>query len=293
MLKDRYIHTLTDLGLTLVQAKTYLALCKLDTATIKMISKASSLARQDIYRIMPALQKMGLTEKIIANPTKYKATPIRNGIAHLLQNKEQEQKMLHKKTAELLKNLQEDAFRMEAPAEEEPQMLVISELSLLVKRLMDETNASEISIDSMGTWESFEGITAHGLADFKKALRRGVRIRAITEKPPSEKAIPPYLKTLQKHPLYEVRFVSPPSPVTMSIIDKKELNICISTTEERSVSSLCSNNPVIVGLALNYFEEIWSKASTDKKGSTRKRAQFTLQPPKEKGNHAPEKILIS
>jgi DNA polymerase III alpha subunit len=55
-----------DLGLTLLQAKIYLALSKTGKATIKTISKASNSARQDIYRIMPTLQKLGLAEKIIA-----------------------------------------------------------------------------------------------------------------------------------------------------------------------------------------------------------------------------------
>ena len=73
--------------------------------------------------------------------------------------------------------------------------------------------------------------------------------------------MPKSLETLKKHPLYEVRFISPPAPVTMVILDKKEMNICISNPDGRSFSSLWSNNPVILGVTNNYFEEAWSKAS--------------------------------
>ena len=82
MLQEDCINSLMELGLTLVQAKIYLTLTKLDNATIKAISKNSNLARQDIYRIIPSLQKLGLVEKIIDKPTKYKATPIKIGVFH-------------------------------------------------------------------------------------------------------------------------------------------------------------------------------------------------------------------
>jgi len=261
MLQDEYLQTLMDLGLTLVQAKAYLALCRLECATIKAISKTSNLARQDVYRIMPSLQKIGLVEQIISNPTKYHAVPIKNGVYSLLQHHLQEQEKLTKKTTALLNRLKEDNFKSSFAVQEEPQLLIISELSLLFKKLMNGTRASQVSIDSIGTWEAFDGVTSNGLSDFKKTLQRGVRIRAITEKPPNGKRLPTYVKTLQKHPLYEVRFVIPPAPITMAILDKREVSICISTPADNSPSSLWSSNRIITGLALNYFEEIWSKAS--------------------------------
>lgn len=267
MIQDEYVQTLMDLGLTLVQAKAYLALSRLDHATIKSISKTSNLARQDVYRIMPILQKMGLVEQIITTPTAYKAIPIKNGISSLLLHREQEQAKLHKKTAQLLSTLHEDSFRANGP-EEGPQFVITSELSLLFKKLMDGTRASQISIDSFGTWDSFEGVVSFGFQEFNKALKRGVRIRSITEKPTNKKNVPKSLETLKKHPLYEVRFISPPAPVTMVILDKKEMNISISNPDGRSVSSLWSNNPVILGVTNNYFEEAWSKATWGKRESS-------------------------
>ena len=97
MIEDECVQILTDLGLTLLQARTYFALSKLRKATIKTISKASNIARQDVYRIMPALEKLGLAEKIIATPTMYKATPIKEGIYFLLQKKTQQYNELKKK----------------------------------------------------------------------------------------------------------------------------------------------------------------------------------------------------
>ncbi len=278
MLQEEYVQTLMKLGLTLVQAKAYLAISRLENATIKSISKASNLARQDVYRIMPTLQKIGLVEQIITTPTKYKAVPIKNGISNLLEHRAQEHAELQRKTAQLLNSLHEDNAKIAPSVEEEPQFVITSELSLVFKRLMDGTNASKISIDSVGTWDSFEAVVLKGFQDFKKALRRGVRIRSITETPPNGKTIPRCVKILKKHPLYEVRFISPPAPITMAILDKKEMNIGIGFGEPKTVSSLWSNNPVILELTTNYFEEVWNDALQCKPENSPKYVQPIVSP---------------
>lgn len=104
IVQDEHVQTLMGLGLKFLQAKTYLALAKLGKADVKTISKASNVARQDIYRIIPTLEKLGLAEKIIANPTMYKATPIKEGLSILLQNRKEEIADLQKKTTSLINN---------------------------------------------------------------------------------------------------------------------------------------------------------------------------------------------
>ena len=265
MLQEDCINNLMDLGLTLVQAKIYLSLTKLDNATIKIISKNSNLARQDVYRIIPSLERRGLVEKIIDKPTKYKATPIKIGFSALLQQRIMQDAELKKKTNELLKNIHDEKIKNES-TDEEPHFIIISEISLLFKKLMKSTQESKISIDSIGNWASFEGVVLGGFKDFKKAMERGVKIRSITEKPADAKELNRCVKILRKNPLYELRFIPSPAPSTMAIIDKKELNISISNN---SVCSLWSNNPAIVGLAINNFEDIWHKAIKDKSKSTK------------------------
>ena len=63
LMQKEQIQTLMAFGLTSLQAKTYLALAKLGKADVKTIAKVSKVARQDIYRIMPTLQKWGLEKK--------------------------------------------------------------------------------------------------------------------------------------------------------------------------------------------------------------------------------------
>ena len=93
-----------------------------------------------------------------------------------------------------------------------------------------------------------------------------MKIRSITEKPANEKTLNRCVKTLRNYPSYELRYIPAPAPSTMVIIDKKELNICISNN---GICSLWSNNPAIVGLAINYFEGIWHKAAKEKSKSVK------------------------
>lgn len=129
MIEDERIQVLMDLGLTLLQAKTYLALSQTGKATIKTISKTAHVARQDTYRVMFTLEKLGLAEKIIATPTMYKATPIKEGYCLLLQNKTREYTELQKKTIAIIKKSHESNDKT-TPQEEAQQFFLISSKKL-------------------------------------------------------------------------------------------------------------------------------------------------------------------
>ena len=252
---DEPIETLMSLGLTFLQAKTYLTLAMLGKANVKTIAKASSIARQDIYRVMPKLEKLGLAEKIISNPTVYKATSLKRGLSTLLQYKNRENAELQKKTKKLIANVHEDDLRL-AVEKEGAQFVITSERFLFRKRIANDTDAAQTSMNIIYTLEGFKALLFHQLQNITGALERGVRIRIITEKPEKHQAMPRIRKDLQKNPLFEVKFISSPSPVFMAIFDNKEVNIRIS---DNVVPSLWSNNPHVVQLAVSYFNEMWNK----------------------------------
>ena len=257
VIQDDCIKNLMDLGLTLVQAKVYYSLSKFECTTIKFISKASNLARQDVYRVMPLLEQMGLVEKIIDKPTKYKATPIKTGFSLLLQQRIVHDAELQKKTIELIKNFN-DRENPSYDVDEGPQFVITSELSLLVKKLLKSSQDAKKSIYTIGNRASFDGMSAASYSYLKKALARGVQIRSITEKPADGKTENQYVRNLKRNPLYELRYISYPVSTTLILVDNKETHINISS---REISSLWSNNLNIVELAKNYFEDNWARAT--------------------------------
>ncbi len=130
---DEATGTLMDLGLTYLQAKTYLSLTKFEKAEANKIAKISDIARQDSYRIMATLENLGLVEKIIAKPISYKATPLKEGSLMLLQKKTKEHRILQKKTKSLLDGDQKRNLLI--AHEENTQFTITSERKLFVKRL--------------------------------------------------------------------------------------------------------------------------------------------------------------
>ncbi|NIU39390.1 hypothetical protein GWN65_05330, partial [Candidatus Bathyarchaeota archaeon] len=79
---------LSDFGLTHNQAKVYIAIARLRLATVSQISKVSKVRREDVYRILPKLEKMGLVEKLLGKPTKIRATPVEEALPILIKHEE-------------------------------------------------------------------------------------------------------------------------------------------------------------------------------------------------------------
>lgn len=127
------VDVLVKLGLTELQAKTYLTLTQLKTAEVKKIAAQSNIARQDIYRIMPVLEELGLVEKIIATPILYKAIPLSEGTLMLFQRRKEEEAKL-KSSLKLLVDNREENSKM-APQEENLEFVITSERKRFVRRL--------------------------------------------------------------------------------------------------------------------------------------------------------------
>ena len=82
--------TLRELGLTLSQARVYLALVRLGKhSTVKAVSVFSKVARQDVYRTLTELRELSLVEMVIGNPALFMAIPLQETIAIMVERKNQ------------------------------------------------------------------------------------------------------------------------------------------------------------------------------------------------------------
>jgi len=100
--------TLAEFGLTKTQAKVYLAVVRLGLATIGQISKNSHVRREEVYRVLPSLEEMGLAERVLGPPIKIRATPVEEALAAMIKRFRDETgrkvAALEAITVELLKN---------------------------------------------------------------------------------------------------------------------------------------------------------------------------------------------
>jgi len=260
MRQNECIQTLMDLGLTLLQARVYLALCKAGNATVKIISKATQVARQDIYRIMPRLQELGLVEQILAAPTIYKATPIKQGCHLLFQNNVQKHLKLQKKTMELIKKLDKSDYKTTPQKEQKKEMSISQSKALLWKWIRERNNTTQKTIDLMIPFNVLKLTLFDHAEDYKRAIKKGVKIRVITEKSENDNAIQKTLQNIEQKSLFAIRYLSQPVPVETRINDGKEVGLSLAMTHNVGVPVLWSTYPQLVKITEAYFETLWNEA---------------------------------
>jgi sugar-specific transcriptional regulator TrmB len=256
--QDEAVQTLVKLGLTVLQAKVYIALAKLGTSTARTTAKLAQVASQDVYRVLADLQEKGLVEKIIAQLTMYKATPIKEGLSILLQNKKEEHIETEKQAKTIFNSFYENDNQN--ILNENVQFTITSKWSLLIKMHEKLADRTKKSIDFIIPVKMSKQMLFHNCLYIKRAIRRGVKIRAITQKVNGE-SMSRNPKPLSKNPLFELRYLPETSiPFGMHIFDKEEVTLAMS--EKKPMPSLWTNNLNVVRLAEDYFENIWNIAQT-------------------------------
>ena len=254
--EDFIIQTLSKLGLTAPQAKIYLTLALVQKAGAKKISVMSRVARPDVYRVLPALERMGLVRKIIASPTMYEATPLKQGCEILLQMKKAEYFQISQNTTKVI----DDFYERHVASRDVPSndFVLISSATLLLEKFRIENTLAKTNIDVAGHWLAVRPLVFGYNPIFQKALKRGLKIRVVTEKPSDEE-----LCKLAKNPLLEIRFLDECVPIKAVIYDGKRANICVGTLQNDDIiPSLWSDNIEFVKVVSAYFEKTWLKANT-------------------------------
>jgi sugar-specific transcriptional regulator TrmB len=253
---DKHIQLLHDFGLTCLQAKIYLILLQFERADAKTIARASNLARQEIYRLMPSLQELGLAEKIISKPVNYKATTLDNALSILLEKQKKDLTQLEDKRSWLLQNVWSSMGSMNAD-EDDAQFIVVSEIKSFINTHEKLCQNTKQSIDiivpfiTMGRFSEMWNQLERTLRD-KKTLK----VRLLTLKSTDETELP---RAILENSRFECRHLNGNRAFGMHIFDKRELTMSIS--ENRGLPSLWSNNPNLMLLAQDRFNFLWDKST--------------------------------
>jgi sugar-specific transcriptional regulator TrmB len=252
---------LTCLGLTFSQAKVYIALLRIGTATIKSLSKYSKVARQETYRIVDELQESGLVEKVIAKPSEFKAVPMKNCVSILIEHQKSEISKHEKEASELLQKLKE--ITAEAPLQEEKsEFILVPEKEAVFVRTTKALENSQRSMNSIISRKKFLYLMFNAEKfGLQKAMKRGVKLRFITEKPEDENPVLDIVKTLEKNYPFRVKYLLDPPSAHIGLFDEKELFINTSTIAGLTETPLLwSKNRSLAAMARDYFEIMWLTA---------------------------------
>lgn len=197
---------LSDFGMTPYEAKVYLAAVRLGPASASKISKVAKVRREEVYRTLPKLEKAGLIERVLGRPVSFKAIPLEDAVSILLKRKEdaaiKELQELSGKKDQLIKSFESQMPRVDTKSDQ-GQFILVSEKDTVAIRMESLIDSAVSRIDIADATHNVVRFLLNYEDNLRKALKRDVRIRILTEYPDEEEALTRIL--LNNLPKDEVR----------------------------------------------------------------------------------------
>lgn len=256
---EEEINTLSQLGLTVCEARVYLALASSGMCSAKKISKISNMSSPDVYRVLGRLQERGIIEKVISYPAIFKAVPMEKTLSILFQHKEKEFNALKERTDRLLCSYK-NREKTESYRDEEHQFIIIPTKGAEIEKRRHLLEIAHQSMDVINSWKRFSKTLFEFADDDIKALQRGVKIRTITEKP-TVKRLPKLIRDVINAGSFEIKYLPYPPLAVMTIYDKKTALLTTSSLAGLGETTvLCTSNIPLLAVMQEYFEVLWSQA---------------------------------
>lgn len=202
---------------------------------------------------MPTLEKLGLVEKIVANPILYKAVPLKEGTLSLFEGKNSEHAELQASLKMLTENNEKSDNTVVHDAETE--FVITSERKRLVKKFEKAFSAAS-TVDLLFPSGGLNFVVFSFFDAFTTAVSKGVKFRVVTQKTEVSPAIMRKLKDLTANPLFELKFVDANIDFGVCIFDDKKVDFCMSS--EEAVPSFGTNNVQLLKMAKLFFETHWN-----------------------------------
>ncbi len=257
---------MTSLGLSGHQAKIYMAVVRLHTATAGNVAKAAGLRREDVYRSLPRLEKLGLVERTLGSPSKIRATPAENALAFLIQREKEamDQRLtdLMVKTQTFLKSLEIEGKYLESDAEVDTFSLISDKEAIMAKidSMLRNCLKTATIVDSRG---QLSQILFEFSDVLKNAMKRDVHVQMITELPEERD---PLINAWEDQ-------VSPTASLNLDYVDDIRGHYLLTDDREALISTgidsargegprLWTNSASLISLLNSNFKEL-SRSSAD------------------------------
>lgn len=256
---DQIIHLFIELGLSTVQARTYLTIAKNQSHPAKKIAELSGIASPDVYKTLYQLEKAGLIVKTFDQPKKYQAIPIDEILSTLLLRRSERTTQLEKEASAIIKS-----FRQNGIAESEvesTEFIIIPQKEALYNKIRKSVESTRESICLLGTSKKMIGGISIDFEAFKKALTRKISFRLVLPIHEQTQQSKQPLKFLLEQPTFSLRYFTGSIQSSFGIYDGQEILMSTSNTDSVGQNAaLWSKNRCLVDLTQGYFDFIWEKA---------------------------------
>jgi sugar-specific transcriptional regulator TrmB len=266
MQKD-LLKKLAQFGFTTNQAKVYLSIIESNSLSVAKIAQNTQLHVQDIYKILPKLEKMGLITKTIGKPVQIKAIPIEEALPCLV---DAEKEKAQERIGHLEMNLKDltDSIKESKVNELEEDICFVPLNTAKQIRNQAETTFGKVisSCDFIVNVDLIKPLMCRLFQNIERFNNIGVRTRLIIESPTSPEFARAILqKAMPKNVKLSAKFIRKAKPTPFYVIDQNEAWIGMERLNEAGLPCvLWTNEKNIVQLFSDIFEYTWNRPNAIK-----------------------------
>jgi sugar-specific transcriptional regulator TrmB len=260
-LSENGLDLLIGLGLSPNQAKVYQTLLKSGNATVGLIAKSSTVRREDVYKVLPTLEKMGLVEKLLGKPAIFRAAPVAGALTSLILDEKVKSDERISSMKEKFKTLARVQWiRPINIIDEESLYALIPEGKAVLSKLTSIIDNSKIDLLWIAALKEIIHVTSLSTTEIKSAIHSEVNFRVLIEDFKPNEILPKQVRQainsetasikLHHQPLYKFA-VSDGKAALISTHGKNEIE---------ETSALWTTDRNLIGVLQTYFEAAWNES---------------------------------
>jgi len=252
---------LMGLGLSPNQAKVYQTILKLGMATVIQIAKSSIVRREDVYKVLSTLEKMGLVEKLLGKPAVIRATPVAGALASLiLDEKVKSDERIASMKAKFQVLSKAKWAQPIAVGEEKSVYALIPEGKAVITRFTSSIINSKSNVFWIDTLKGILHFTSLLSAEINRAIHNRVEVRLIIEDFRPDEDQRKQVQHIINNESINTR-VHPQPLNRFAVFDGSEALISTNRKDtSEDTSALWTTDTNLIGVLKGYFETGWSES---------------------------------
>ncbi len=265
---DRFginVDVLVDLGLTQNQAKIYLSAAKIGPTTISDIAEHSGVRREEIYRLLPDLEKIGLIERLMGKPMRIRTPDVKAAMSTLIRHERAKARErisdFVDKTVEIEEYLSKTGLDVSTDSEKDGDFALLEEPDSVRTRLHEMIKGAQERIDVIYSRHNLVWFLSTQSQLLVDAISKGLKIRLLSNPTSGKDRIPKIInRRFSDTSQIELKYMTGIFANYVSV-DKKSAMVVTSTPNQPHAHNLYTTNQNLVLLVQRMFEESWSRSS--------------------------------
>jgi sugar-specific transcriptional regulator TrmB len=261
-MQEDLVGRMTDFGFTVNQAKVYLSIVQAGKTGVGKISKNTQLHRQDIYKLLPKLEKMGLITRTIDKPFMIEALPVKKALGSIILK---EKEKSDQRIAQLEKNLNElsETIQQQPESIEDARFTLLTTDEAILNRSEQSFKKRTKTIKIVTTIEQIKTPATHSFRAYAQIIEYGkAKLRLIIVGSESKDEVVQIAeKVAPRNGFFKVKLIDRCACKNYQLIDDKEVWIAThQKTQAGYPSILWTNDPNMLEAYRENFNETWSSS---------------------------------